>query len=69
MLYVGDLASSDVSPHSCTSYSARTVLMLWLPSIFWLMYLSKYSFINQGLDLWSIRSRMWAAFVTTCQDR
>ena len=66
--YVGDLASSDVSPHSCTSYSARTIFMLWLPSIFWLMYLSKNSFINQGLDLWSVRSGMLAAFVTTCQD-
>jgi hypothetical protein len=48
MQYVGDLASSDVSPHSCTSYSARTTFMLWLPSIFWLMYLSKNSFINLG---------------------
>ena len=34
MQYVGDLASSDVSPHSCASYSARTLLLLWLPSIF-----------------------------------
>jgi len=38
--------------------------MLWLPSIFWLMYLSKNLFINHGLDLWSVRSRMLAAFVT-----
>lgn len=64
MQYVGDLTSSDVSPHSCTSYSARTIFMLWLPSIFWLMYLSKNSFINRGLDVWSVRSRMLVAFVT-----
>jgi len=64
MQYVGDLASSDVIPHSCTSYSARSIFMLWLPSIFWLLYLSKNSFINHGLDLWSVRSRMLAAFDT-----
>jgi len=52
---------------SCTSYSARTIFILWLPSIFWLMYLSKNVF-NKGLDLWSVRSGMLAAFVTTCQD-
>jgi hypothetical protein len=68
MRYVGDVASSDVSPHSYTSYSARTIFKLWLPSIFWLMYLSRNLFINKGIDLWSVRSGMLAAFVTTRQD-